>query len=277
MARDPDPNEGTVQSPHPRSDDNRLEAFKHRLDGQGGVHTAVRQHRGHTGQRAGHRLVPSTQCCISPEVQNGVGDGWGPVVKGLNDNGEAWWRGRLRVSLWSLPHLTCCATPETPHPGAEPPQPAHFCKLLRCRSRESCGFIHGPAGRPSPAHPRQLCPPASHSCSPKSNQIHVTEPQVCTLFPWPQKGAMDFASPLSPSSCANFHLAESLPQRPVPWRLAVPLHFPGSPGIVFAPYSPPGCDSWKGKTRLFQQCWAWPHLLTEQMNTFMDSVSLGKK
>lgn len=27
---------------------------------------------------------------ISPEVQNRVGDGGGSVVKGLNDNGEAW-------------------------------------------------------------------------------------------------------------------------------------------------------------------------------------------
>lgn len=122
MARNPDPNEGTVQSPHPRSDDDRLEAFKHRLDGQGGIHTAVRQHRGHTGHKAGHRLVPSTQCCISPEVQNGVGDGWGPVVKGLNDNGEAWWKGRLG----SLTVVT--TTPDLlRHPGAELPQPVHFC------------------------------------------------------------------------------------------------------------------------------------------------------
>lgn len=45
MAKDQDPDEGTAQSPHPGRDDDRLEAFKHRLDGQGGVHTAVGQHR----------------------------------------------------------------------------------------------------------------------------------------------------------------------------------------------------------------------------------------
>ena len=32
---------------------------------------------------------------VSPEVQDGVGDGWGPVVKGLNDDGETY-RGPVR-------------------------------------------------------------------------------------------------------------------------------------------------------------------------------------
>lgn len=47
--------------------------------------TAVTQGRGR-----GPRPVPSTQGSISPEVQDGVGDGGGPVVKGLDDNGKAW-------------------------------------------------------------------------------------------------------------------------------------------------------------------------------------------
>lgn len=109
------------QSPHPRSDDDRLEAFKHRLDGQGGVHTAAGQHGGHTGQRAGPVL--STQGCISPEVQNGVGDGGGPVVKGLNDNGEAWWRERPG----SLSH-------SSPRDRTAPACP--LLQTLRCRSSE---------------------------------------------------------------------------------------------------------------------------------------------
>lgn len=110
-AGDQEPGDQEQQSPHPRSDDDGLEALKHRLDGQGGIHTAAGQHGGHTGQRAGP--VPSTKGCISPEVQNGVGDGGGPVVKGLNDNGEAWWMRR--------PGSLTVVTPDIHHPGTELP------------------------------------------------------------------------------------------------------------------------------------------------------------
>lgn len=278
MARDPDPNEGTVQSPHPRSDDNRLEAFKHRLDGQGGVHTAVRQHRGHTGQRAGHRLVPSTQCCISPEVQNGVGDGWGPVVKGLNDNGEAWWRGRLRVSLWSLPHLTCCATPETPHPGAEPPQPAHFCKRSGAEAdRAVASYMVPQVGQAQHTPGSSVLQPLT-PVPQRATRYMSRNPKFAHSSHGPRRVPWTLPAPFLPAAVPTSTWLSPCPRGQchgaLQYRYTSQDHLELS---FFAPYSPPGCDSWKGKTRLFQQCWAWPHLLTEQMNTFMDSVSLGKK
>lgn len=45
---------------------------------------------GVTRAEGGAEACPIHTARISPEVQNGVGDGGGPVVKGLNDNGEAW-------------------------------------------------------------------------------------------------------------------------------------------------------------------------------------------
>lgn len=57
-SRDQDPHEGTAQRPHPRGDDDRLESFKHGLNGQGGVHTAVGKHTGHTGPGRGRSLSP---------------------------------------------------------------------------------------------------------------------------------------------------------------------------------------------------------------------------
>lgn len=78
--------------------------------------------RGHKGRGWGQGLS-HPQGCISPEVQNGVGNGGGPVVKGLNDNGEAWWRGGRRVSLGhSTPALLR-------HPRHSP---------SRCRTAPAC-------------------------------------------------------------------------------------------------------------------------------------------
>lgn len=41
---------------------------------------------------------PFTPCWgqASPEVQDGVGNGWGPVIKGLDDDGETY-RGPVRM------------------------------------------------------------------------------------------------------------------------------------------------------------------------------------
>lgn len=55
---------------------------------------------------------------VSPEVQDRVGNGWGSVIKGLDDDGETY---------GEIPWVPVVTTPThlflTPHPNAERNQP----------------------------------------------------------------------------------------------------------------------------------------------------------
>lgn len=181
--RDQDPHGGTAESPHPRGDDDRLEALKHRLDGQGGIHTAVDNAVVTQGRVQGGGLAQPMHGCISPEVQDGVGDAGGPVIKGLDYNGEAWWK-RMLVSP---PHLSyLCVPPDTLQLSVEPGTTMHNCPacplLLRLRSREAVAASAARSCRwTRTAFPRQLGPPACHPCFPHSSRETPQNPRLAHL------------------------------------------------------------------------------------------------
>lgn len=61
---------------------------------------------------------------------------------------------------------------------------------------------------------------------------------------------MDLQGPLTPAAVPVSTWLSPCPRGQCCGAAALP-YFPEAPGIIFAPRSPLGCDSWKGRTRLF--------------------------
>lgn len=132
---------GAEKGPHPRCDDDRLEALEHGFDGQGSVHAAAGSRRGCRGPRWGPcgPFTPPHWGGVSPEVQDGVGNGGGPVIKGLDDDGETYEPGRFQVTSRSHAHpATPSSISDRDHqpfapasdPGIQSPTYAPTCPLL---------------------------------------------------------------------------------------------------------------------------------------------------
>lgn len=115
-------------------------------------------------------------------------------------------------------------TPDTHHPGMEPPQPAHFCTAGSCRysgaKADELGlpYMALQTDRPSPhslgSSVLQFLPLLLPKQQPET--CHGTEFASSTLPMTPEVCHGSAGTPCT-SCCASFHLAESLPQRPVLW------------------------------------------------------------